>query len=148
MGDHGLVCLRDIVASSETSYVGTEWEFPKGRRNPGETNRECAIREFSEETGYDTTDYAYITNLAPLDEAYMGENRVRYKHIYYVGSLLNLGKQPTVDIDKESQVTEIKDIRWLNRREALNIIRDYHHTRKAVITQLFEFVNEIVHPGG
>ena len=46
----------------------------KGRRNVGETNRECAIREFQEETNYTTNDYELIDNIAPLDEEYMGEN--------------------------------------------------------------------------
>lgn len=145
MTDQGVICLQEIVSSSNTTYQSTEWEFPKGRRNPGETNRECAIREFSEETGYDPKDYTYITNLAPLDEEYMGENRVRYKHIYYVGALVNQAKQPRVDKDKVSQVTEIKDIRWFTQSDALKIIRDYHHTRKAVILKLFEFVKQIDH---
>ena len=141
--NQSVVSLQDIVERSTTRYPDTEWEFPKGRRNPGETNRECAIREFSEETGYESKDYEYITNMAPLDEEYMGENRVRYKHIYYVGTLANKEKLLKIDAEKPSQVTEIKDIRWLTSSQALEIIRDYHHTRKTVILKLFGFVNEI-----
>lgn len=143
--DSECVCLQDIVNRSTTTYTDTEWEFPKGRRNPGETNRECAMREFSEETGYETHDYEYITNIAPFDEEYLGENRVRYKHIYYVGSLVNHTKMLTIDVKKPSQVTEIKDIQWLTCRQALDIIRDYHHTRKTVILKIFGFVNELIH---
>lgn len=139
------VCLKDIIERSTTSYTDTEWEFPKGRRNPGETNRECAIREFSEETGYTSDDYEYITNLAPLDEAYVGENSVRYKHIYYVGYLKNLIKTLQIDTGNVCQVTEIRDIRWLSKDEALSIIRDYHHTRTFVILQIFEFVDKLNH---
>jgi 8-oxo-dGTP pyrophosphatase MutT (NUDIX family) len=143
--NHIRVCLKDIIEQSPTSYPETEWEFPKGRRNPGETNRECAIREFSEETGYNPGDYEYITNIAPLDEAYVGENNVRYKHIYYIGFLKNLTKFPEIDPEKLSQVTEIRDIRWLSKDDALRIIRDYHHTRKSVILRLFEFVDKLNH---
>jgi len=28
-----------------------DWSFPKGKREPGETDEECAIREVEEETG-------------------------------------------------------------------------------------------------
>ena len=34
-----------------------EWGFPKGRRNLKERDRECAVREFSEETGLTAEDY-------------------------------------------------------------------------------------------
>ena len=135
--------IQDIVERSTTTYRETEWEFPKGRRNQGETNRECAIREFSEETGYDSQDYEYISNIAPFDEEYMGENHVCYKHIYYIGFLTNYEKQPWIDTENPNQITEVKDIRWLTCKQALEIIREYHHTRKAVILKLFGFVNEI-----
>lgn len=140
-----IVRLQDIVERSTTTYSETEWEFPKGRRNPGETNRECAIREFSEETGYVSQDYEFISNMAPLDEEYMGENRVCYKHIYYIGFLKNHEKQPWIDTENPNQITEVKDIRWLTCKQALEIIRDYHHTREAVILKLFAFVNELNH---
>ncbi len=29
-----------------------DWSFPKGKRDPGETDQECALREVEEETGY------------------------------------------------------------------------------------------------
>jgi 8-oxo-dGTP pyrophosphatase MutT (NUDIX family) len=135
--------LETIIDRSTTNYPGPEWEFPKGRRNPGETNRECAIREFEEETGYKTSDYLYITNIAPFYEEYVGENRVRYKHIYYVGYLKNMEKEIYVDQENPNQAPEIQDIRWMTRKDALEIIRYYHHTRRMVIERLFEFVSEI-----
>lgn len=29
-----------------------DWDFPKGKREPGETDEECAVRETEEEAGY------------------------------------------------------------------------------------------------
>ena len=31
----------------------SRWDLPKGHVDPGETKRECALREFTEETGID-----------------------------------------------------------------------------------------------
>ena len=45
------ISLNDIVENSNTSWVETEWEFPKGRRNYQEKDIDCALREFEEETG-------------------------------------------------------------------------------------------------
>jgi 8-oxo-dGTP pyrophosphatase MutT (NUDIX family) len=33
------------------NYEHPEWEFPKGRKNKDESDIECALREFEEETG-------------------------------------------------------------------------------------------------
>ena len=137
--------LAEFVRRSATDYPGSEWEFPKGRRNTGETNKECAIREFREETNYDSSDYTLFTNMAPLDEEYMGENRVKYKHVYYVGYLTNLEKEVYVDSENPDQVSEIKDIKWLTKDESLGILRDYHHTRRHVINQIFQFISELNH---
>jgi len=135
------VSLTKFVEGSVTSYETTEWEFPKGRRNVGETNKECAIREFREETNYDESDYELFDNLAPLDEEYMGENRVRYKHVYYVGYLKNHQKDYSVDLQDKQQVAEIKDIQWFTKSEALSVLRDYHHTRFRVVHQTFDVLD-------
>lgn len=133
--------LRDFVKKSETSYKDSEWEFPKGRRESGESNKTCAIREFSEETTYDSDDYELFTNIAPLDEEFVGENRVRYKHVYYIGYLKNLSKDVSVLSTNRDQITEIKDIRWVSESEAYEMIRDYHHTRREVIQQMFRLIH-------
>ena len=135
--------LHDIVKGSTTDYPESEWEFPKGRRNPGETNKETASREFGEETNYKVSDYELITNMAPFDEEYMGENHVRYKHVYYVGYLTNTEKEPIIDPENFDQVTEIKSLKWLTESESLDILRDYHHTRRNVIIQTFRFISEL-----
>ena len=39
------------------------WEFPKGKKNFGETDIECAVRECYEETTLQSTDYYIYPNL-------------------------------------------------------------------------------------
>ncbi len=135
--------LNYFLKRSTTAYKTSEWEFPKGRRNNGESNKDCAIREFREETNYDTNDYELLINMSPLSEQYLGENKVRYKHIYYVGYLTNLDKKVTVDSTNSDQVSEIKQIQWVTKEEALKNIRDYHSTRRKVINTIFKFIDHL-----
>ena len=135
--------LQYFIDNSKTNYLMTEWEFPKGRRNKGENDLECAKREFHEETNYNNTDYKLIMNLEPFTEEFVGENRVRYKYLYYVGYLTNLEKEVFIDITNKDQVTELKDIKWVTKSESLEMIRDYHHTRFKVINDIFNFIDSL-----
>ena len=139
--DRFQVSLSTLLASSQTRYPTSEWEFPKGRRNQGETNKECAVREFQEETGYVPDDYSLLLNVKPFEEEYTGENHVRYKHVYYVGYLKNHQKDYSVDLQDKQQVSEIKDIQWFTKSEALSVLRDYHHTRFRVVHQTFDVLD-------
>ena len=124
-------------------YEESEWEFPKGRRNPGETNKECGAREFQEETNYIKDDYTLIDNIAPIDESYVGENRVRYKHVYYIGKLTNLTKEAIIDHQNHDQSHEIKNILWLTKSEALSKLRDYQTTKRHIIQKIFLLIDRI-----
>ncbi len=134
--------LKSLLENAPEPYLESEWEFPKGRRNVGETNRECAIREFQEETNYTTRDYQLIENIAPLDEEYMGENHIRYKHVYYLGFLTNLSTVPYLSETNPHQINEIKDIQWVTKTQALQKIRDYQTTRKTIVNRVFDIVND------
>ena len=135
--------LQYFVDNSKKNYAMTEWEFPKGRRNKGESNLECAKREFHEETNYNEDDYKLIMNLEPFTEEFVGENRVRYKYLYYVGCLTNLEKEVFIDESNKDQVTELKDIKWVTKSESLEMIRDYHHTRFKIINDIFDFIDSL-----
>lgn len=137
------ISLEILIKKSKTNYVDSEWEFPKGRRNRDETNLQCAKREFMEETNYDENDYILIKNVNPFTEDFIGENKIRYKYIYYIGLLKNYDKDIYIDKNNINQITEIKDIKWLDKKESLNIIRNYHHTRKDVINKIFSLIESI-----
>jgi 8-oxo-dGTP pyrophosphatase MutT (NUDIX family) len=135
--------LQYFVDNSTTNYTMTEWEFPKGRRNYRESDLECAIREFQEETNYNKEDYELIKNINTFTEEFVGENRVRYKYIYYIGHLLNHDKMVFIDKSNKDQVTELKDIKWLTKTQALDILRDYHHTRVKIIRDIFTLIDSL-----
>ena len=135
--------LDYFMKKTKTNYPDTEWEFPKGRRNNHESNYDCARREFTEETNYLSSDYQLINNLLPFSEEFMGENKVRYKYIYYIGYLTNIEKDVYIDPKNKDQFNELKNIKWLTKAESLNIIRDYHHTRRDVIHKIFDLIDNL-----
>lgn len=129
----------------ENKYTLNEWEIPKGRRNELETNKECAIREFKEETNINESYFNIINNMIPIIEEYQGINKVRYKHIYYIGEA-NEKYDLKIDMKNKDQYTEIKDIKWLGEVEAYDKIRDYDVKKKKIIKDFFDFIkNHNVH---
>lgn len=134
--------INFFIDKSDDIYHTSEWEFPKGRRNKNETNYQTAIREFTEETGYLPEDYIILENLQTVKEEYTSVNNVNYRHIYNIGFLTNLDKDIKIDKYNEIQMSEVKDIKWLTKNEALDIIRDYHIYRKNIICNIFDLIND------
>lgn len=118
-----------------------EWGFPKGRRDKMESNIECAMREFEEETGFSKDDYILLEGIKPLTEEFVGTNAIRYKHIYYVAYATN-DRIPMIDNNNYHQLSEIGEIGYYSYNETMNMIRPYHTERKSLITRLFMFTCE------
>lgn len=135
--------LSEIIDKSNTNYLETEWEFPKGRRNRLEKNKDCAIREVKEETNYNINDYNIINNILPLSEEFSGENKVRYKYLYYIGIVTNIEKDCIIDKENKLQLQEISNLKWFTKDEALMKIRDYHLSRKLLIETIYELLENI-----
>lgn len=129
--------LMYIVSTVKADYDIEEWGFPKGRKNRVETEEECAIREFEEESGYSDEDFKVIKNIAPLVEEFNGTNGIRYRHIYYVAELIS-NKLPRNNVT-ESQKDEIGNIQFMGFTTALECIRDYHIPRKMLLEKLFTY---------
>ena len=115
-----LITLQKLIEESTTRWKSPEWEFPKGRKNYQEKILECAIREFTEETGYDSNDIKIIDNVLPFEEIFIGSNTKVYKHKYYL-ALLTGDKTPK----NQFQYSEISAIKWNSFDECLNSIRYY-----------------------
>ena len=105
----------------DSFWMRPEWGFAKGRRNYQEKNIVCALREFEEETGYNSNLLTLIQNLEPLEEVFTGSNHKSYKHIYYLANLENI---PTVNVD--FQKSEVSEMKWLTFEEAIQKIRPYN----------------------
>lgn len=126
--------IKDMINASliETKWEDTEFSIPKGRRNNSERVLDCAIREFSEETGYKKENIKIINNYKPVEEVFFGSNGVAYKHIYYIAEI-NTEVIPEIDYTNVLQAGEIKSINWFSYNEAMNVFRNYDTTKRAVI---------------
>lgn len=124
-----------LMTNNLSCYTEPEWGFPKGRRMRGETDLDCSIREFNEETNIPREAYIVLKNMV-LEETFMGLNGIRYKHIYFVAllkepSLVNLQQRMT-----PMQRREISGIGWKTFNEAMTLIRPHHVQRETMLNQL------------
>ena len=122
--------ISELIHNSKTMWIEPEWGFPKGRRNYQETDINCAIREFEEETGYKKNNLNIISNLIPYDEIFTGSNYKSYKHRYFVGKINN------ILVKHNFQKSEVSNIRWVSYEDALDIIRPYNIEKKDILTNI------------
>ena len=142
--------LEYLLEKSEIKWDDTEWGIPKGRRNENESDLDCAIREFGEETGIDTKLLTIHSNIIPITETYLGTNGISYKHIYYIATIdtndnniFNIDNVKINENDKE-QTKEINDIRLMDYTEAMENIRPYYEHKKIAIRSGFEVYNKYI----
>ncbi len=131
------VNLDILISGSETNWMETEWEFPKGRKNYQESDIDCAVREFEEETGYRKRDINVVENLMPFEEIFIGSNHKSYKHKYYLAYIDNLSG----DLENY-QKSEVSKIEWKTLQECLDSIRPYHLEKKKIITNIDKIIQE------
>ncbi len=124
-----------LVRDNLSEYTEPEWGFPKGRRARGESDLDCALREFAEETNIPRNAFTVLKNIA-LEETFTGLNGILYRHVYYVALL----KQPGL-IDLKQKFTpmqrrEISGIAWKTIGEANALIRPHYVERRGMLDQL------------
>jgi 8-oxo-dGTP pyrophosphatase MutT (NUDIX family) len=126
--------LESLIEETKSfeQWEEQEWGFPKGRRNYQEKELDCALREFSEETGYNSRLLKNIDNILPFEEIFMGSNYKSYKHKYFLMSMNYLDSLKTNSFEK----TEVSKIEWKSYEECLNSIRDYNLEKKKIIMNI------------
>lgn len=105
-----------IIENGEHKYLllkhhnGGHWSFPKGHIEEGEMEQETALREVYEETGLGVellNDFRFSTRYSP-------EEGILKDVIYFIGEANN--------IDIKCQVEEIKEYKWLEFKEAVELL--------------------------
>jgi 8-oxo-dGTP pyrophosphatase MutT (NUDIX family) len=131
--------LEILVKESENfdQWEEPEWGFPKGRRNYQETDFECALREFNEETGFDTKLLKPIQNILPFEETFTGSNYKSYKHKYYL-SFIDYDK--TFDMDNYER-SEVSKMEWKSFDECIHTIREYNLEKIRMIQTIDKCLN-------
>lgn len=132
--------ISELFYDVVPAYTHPSWGFPKGRRHSKETDRECAIREFIEETNV-PRDKFRVLNLSQFFEKYIGSNDQKYAHKYYLAVLHPNLEEPYINESNKNQVTEIGDIGLFNFKDALDKFRGYHTEKRKVLKSANKILN-------
>ena len=130
--DSGVITFASMIADLKTKWKTPEWGFPKGRRDPNESDLQCAFRELREETGIAEKDVIFIRNLEPVSETFFGSNHIGYCHKYFV-FMYNSEKDVHFDSNNYHMTQEIGDLGWFTLEECLEKIRPENIEKKEVL---------------
>ena len=143
LADGEKISLDDILRQEPIMYKSPEWGFPKGRRDPNESDIACAFRELGEETGIVENNILKIGNMAPLVEQFYGSNNIYYRHTYYVGQYV--GKDDILFDETNLQMTrEISSLAWKTIDEALTLIRPENIEKRNMVIQLNHILSNYI----
>ena len=98
--------LKELIEKSNTNYTETEWGLPKGRKNNKETDLQCGVREFLEETNITKKNINVLINMQPFVEKYKSINGIIYKHIYYFAEYNNDENDLLINPYNKNQINE------------------------------------------
>ena len=118
-------------------------DFPKGRRHSsGETDVNCALREFEEESGVAGSDYQLLPGVKrKMAYVHMG---VRYINVFYA-AVTRRFLSPAVDLRRLDQAAEVAELRWLDI-EAIRQV-DPHGRLEATAGPIFRHVKRLARGG-
>jgi 8-oxo-dGTP pyrophosphatase MutT (NUDIX family) len=143
-GDARLAELRQHFNPSRRKlYEEPEWGLPKGRRDNKETDLQCAIREFQEETQITGNDITIYKNILPLEEVYVGNNGVKYRHIYFIAELTRDITGPDASDTKFAGNKEIGGVRVFDQPAALGILREHCVEKRKILQKAFYIINNV-----
>ena len=128
----GTPSLECMIQNVTKPWTSAEWGFPKGRRDPRESELQCALRELKEETGIYEKDIIFIRNLESLSETFFGSNHIHYCHRYYI-FMYNSNKELRYDTTNFHMAQEIGDLGWFSLEECLDKIRPENIEKKEVL---------------
>lgn len=111
-------------------YAAGHWGFPKGNKEPGETNLKTAIREINEETGLTNVEFTDFEKR--ITYFYKQEGKTILKTVTYF-----LAKSPTKDVTISEEHTGFV---WLSYENALETLT--YATTKEVLKAAQSYLDE------
>ncbi len=98
-----------------TSSVDFIWDFPKGKIGLNENNLEASIREFEEETGYNSNNYLLYKNADPIFIEF--KEYISYRYILYFAYC------PNIIPVTYKHYNETSETRWFDVNMAKLVLR-------------------------
>jgi len=140
------VYLKSFIFSKKlnSNYLEQEWGFPKGRKKLKESDIDCAVREFCEETQLFKEDIVINENIIPLQEIFFGTNNILYKHVYYTAKIVNDDAKLYIDNNCIEQIREIRALKWFTYNEVLNHIKHHNIERIKIFKKAHSIISELI----
>lgn len=113
----------------KNNYTEQEWGFPKGRKKIKESDIDCAIREFCEETQLYKDDIQIDSKIIPFQEIFFGTNNILYKHVYYIAKIVKEDAKILLDNNCIEQIREVRALKWFTYNEVLDHIKNHNIER-------------------
>jgi 8-oxo-dGTP pyrophosphatase MutT (NUDIX family) len=132
---------KKLVDEARSIYEEPEWGIPKGRRMKGETDLQCGVREFTEETNIPESAYEVTTHC--LTETFFGTNNTQYRHVYFIARLISSSQINLKQKFTPMQQKEISAIAWKTFDECKTLIRPHYEERKRVIEEIERIISKL-----
>lgn len=140
---HGFLSFSSLFDKYPATRTEPDWEFPKGRRDEGESDQQCAIRECKEETTLESSDYKLYLHVKPFQEKFMGINQIKYCNSYYLAEVTNNDKLIYYDPSHTEQNKEIRKIGWYTEEEITQIVNPGYKYRLKMISDINHLITNI-----
>jgi len=128
-------CLADLLRQESALYTTPEWGFPKGRRDPHESDIKCAFRELEEETSRCEEELLKVINVQPFIEQFYGSNNIHYRHTYYIAQYIG---ERTISYNalNVEMAREIGNLTWKPLDQAVLLLRPENIEKRGILLQL------------
>ena len=137
------ISLDGLLSEKLSIWQTPEWGFPKGRRNQFETDKQCACREFEEETGLTEDHFSILETIEPIRETFYGNNGIHYCHVYFL-ALVSSSASVVYDETNEHMKQEIGGLEWVPFSEAIHKIRSTNPEKRAILTRAEGILRKVV----
>jgi 8-oxo-dGTP pyrophosphatase MutT (NUDIX family) len=132
--------IEDLLRQEPALYTTPEWGFPKGRRDPHESDIKCAFRELEEETSITESELLKIMNVQPFIEQFYGSNNIHYRHTYYIANYVG-ERNVSFDVLNSEMTREIGNLAWNNIDDAILLLRPENIEKRRILLQLADLLN-------
>lgn len=138
--------LKNLLIAKNIKGNDTEqeWGFPKGRKKFKETDIDCAVREFCEETQLYKDDILIDKNVIPFQEIFFGTNNVLYKHVYYIAKIIKDDAKIHIDSTCMEQVREVRALKWFTYNEVLMRIKNHNVERIEIFKKAHSVIRALL----
>lgn len=147
IGDNSGKLLVSYISKIESPWIEPEWGFPKGRKNINETSLQCALREFTEETGIPSRFLIMLPDLLPISEEYIGSNGICYRHLYYI-ALCKSDTHAKIQPSNSVMNREVGDIGFFTYDKAYAKIRETNAEKRELLTKINDYFVKKIADGG